>query len=58
MGETMIQSETGLQGDRGDNVGTSILFNEKAVTDLYVLLSRQFFYGSTMISHWNINRLG
>ena len=54
----MIQSETGLQGDRGDNVGTSILFNEKAATDLYVLLSRQFFYGSTMISHWNINRLG
>ena len=32
-----MQSEIGLRGDRGVNVGNSAFLNEKAVTDLYIL---------------------
>ena len=38
-GETLIQSETRLPGDRRANVGKSALLNEEPVTDLYVLFS-------------------
>ena len=42
-GETLIQSETGLQGDRGVNVEKSALFNEKIVTDFTFCLADSYF---------------